>query len=308
MPATPNARHQEALRLRNEGMSYGAIARALGYGNYPSAARYAVMSALRAQATTATTTLRQFGIEAEFYNIDVDTALEALRAVGIRVSFEGYTHAVMSDWKIVTDSSVTPIGTGRGVGLELVSPILKGEEGLATLAKALDALHRAGAKVNTTCGLHVHLDTAGMDATQRKHFFSAYVENQSVVDRLVARSRRNNRNYCKPYTSSQIGSALRSIELGQEWSSRFMTFNVNSFVKYGTFEVRQHQGTLNGKKAVAWVKMLLAIAETAQGATTANATRYNTVTELLAGHNVDASTTRILLAREAQLNRQALAA
>lgn len=307
MPAT-NARHQEALRLRNSGMSYGAIARALGYGNYPSAARYAVMSALRAQTTTATTTVRQFGVEAEFYNIDVDTALQALRAVGIQVSFEGYTHAVMADWKIVTDSSVTPVGTGRGVGLELVSPILKGEEGLATLAKALDALHNAGAKVNTTCGLHVHIDTAGMDVTKRKHFFSAYVENQSVMDRLVSRSRRNNRQYTRPYTSSQITSALQAIEQGVDWNSRFMTLNINSFSKYGTFEFRQHQGTLNGKKAVAWVKMLLAIAETAQEATSATATRYNTVTEFLAGHNVDASATRVLLAREAQLNRQAVAA
>ena len=73
-----NTRHQEALALRNSGMSYGAIARQLGYGNYPSAARYAVMAALRNQVSTTTVEVRQFGVEAEFYNITPNQAVAAL--------------------------------------------------------------------------------------------------------------------------------------------------------------------------------------------------------------------------------------
>lgn len=310
MPNRTNARHEEALRLRNSGMSYGAIARQLGYGNYPSAARYAVMSALRNSVSTSVNEIRQFGVEAEFYNITPQRAIEALAEVGINASFEGYTHAVTSNWKIVTDGSVTGTNTGRGTGLELVSPILKGEEGLVELEKALNALDAAGAKVNTTCGLHVHIDTNGMTPTQRKNFFNSYVRNQDLMDRLVSRSRRNNQNYTMRYDARNIDAYADSAATGRGGNNRYFTVNTCSLPKYGTLEFRQHQGTLNGKKAVAWVQMLLAIAKTASDSTleAEGLMTYTTVTEFLDAHSVDATTKAFLLRREAQLNRQAVAA
>lgn len=309
MPNRSNARHEEALRLRNSGMSYGAIARQLGYGNYPSAARYAVMSALRNSVSTSVTEIRQFGVEAEFYNITPERAVEVLTAVGINVSYEGYTHQVMSSWKIVTDGSVTGTGTGRGTGLELVSPILKGEEGLVQLEKALNALDAAGAKVNTTCGLHVHIDTNGMDSTQRKNFFNSYVRNQDLMDRLVSRSRRNN-SYANRYNSVQVETYADAAATGRGGNGRYFTVNTCSLPKYGTLEFRQHQGTLNGKKAVAWVQMLLAIAKTASVSTleTEGLNTYSTVAEFLDAHGVDETTKAFLVRRETQLNRQSVAA
>lgn len=303
-----DARHQEALRLRQQGMSYGSIARALGYGNYPSAARYAVMAALRNQVSTSTSEDRQFGVEAEFYNITVDQALEALRAVGINVTWEGYTHAVMDHWKIVKDGSVSSRGTGLSSGLELVSPILKGEAGLQELAKALDALHNAGAKTNTTCGLHVHVDTAGMNGVQRKNFFNSYVRNQRVLDRLVSASRRNNHGYTKPYTESRADQYANLLEQGSTGSDRYYTVNTLSFAKYGTLEFRQHQGTVSGKKAVAWVQLLLGMAQTAQSTTEETVSYFGSVTDLLEGFGIEGTTKAFLLRREAVLNRQSVAA
>jgi hypothetical protein len=268
------------------------------------------MAALRNQVSTTTVEVRQFGIEAEFYNITPSQAVAALQAVGIRVSFEGYTHAVTSDWKIVTDGSVTGRNTGQGTGLELVSPILKGEEGLLELEKALNALDGAGAKVNTTCGLHVHVDTAGMNNVQRKNFFNSYVRNQELMDRLVSQSRRNNRNYTMPYSPSQVDVYAECAANGRGGNNRYFTVNTCSLPKYGTLEFRQHQGTLNGKKVVAWVQMLLAIAKTASVSTleTEGLMTYSTVAEFLDAHNVDSTTKSFLLRREAQLNRVSVAA
>lgn len=308
MPNSTNARHEEALALRNAGMSYGAIARQLGYGNYPSAARYAVMAALRNSVTTSTTETRQFGVEVEFYNITPQVAVQALQAVGVNVEWMGYTHSVTTNWKIVTDGSVSGRGTGQGTGLELVSPILKGEEGLIELEKALNALDNAGAKVNTTCGLHVHIDTAGMQNVQRKNFFNAYVRNQGLMDRLVSQSRRNNRNYTMPYNSSQVETYAEAAATGRGGNNRYFTVNTCSLSKYGTLEFRQHQGTVNGKKVVAWVQMLLAIAQTASNTTVEGFTVFNTVAEFLDGNNVDATTKAFILRREAQLNRVSVAA
>jgi hypothetical protein len=171
-------RQDEALRLRRSGMTYVEIARQLGFTPNgiarPQSAAEAVRAAERrqgainangavarvAQANTVSGDLisnRTFGVEAEFYNITPQTAIDALRAVGIVAVNAGYTHRIMSEWKIVTDSSVTSTGTGTGYGLELVSPILRGRDGLEQVAKALDALRNAGAKVNKSCGIHVHV-------------------------------------------------------------------------------------------------------------------------------------------------------
>lgn len=306
---TTDARHQEALRLRNAGWSYGRIARELGYGNYPSAARYAVMAALRNTVSTSTSEDRQFGVEAEFYGITPTVAVEALREVGIEVEWMSYTHEVTTNWKIVYDASVTSTGTGIGRGLELVSPILKGEEGLKDLEKALNALKNAGGKVNTTCGLHVHIDTAGMNGTQRKNFFNGYVKNQDLMDRLVSSSRRFNRQYTCRYSVSQAEQYADALENGYNVSSRYFTVNVMSYAKYGTLEFRQHQGTLNGKKAVAWVQMLLGLAKTAQSTTEQSViAQFGSVSDLLDGIGIEGSTKSFILRREAVLNRQAVAA
>lgn len=300
---TTDARHQEALRLRNAGWSYGRIARELGYGNYPSAARYAVMAALRNTVSTSTSEDRQFGVEAEFYGITPTMAVEALRAVGINAEWLTYTHEVTSTWKLVYDASVTSTGTGIGRGLELVSPILKGEEGLKDLEKALNALKNAGGKVNTTCGLHVHIDTAGMNGTQRKNFFNGYVKNQNVMDRLVSSSRRNNRQYTCRYSTSQAEQYADALEHGRNVHNRYFTVNVMSMAKYGTLEFRQHQGTLNGKKAVAWVQMLLGMAKTAQATTEETTTVFGSVADLLDGIGIEGTTKAFILRREAVLNR-----
>ena len=300
---TTDARHQEALRLRNAGWSYGRIARELGYGNYPSAARYAVMAALRNTVSTSTSEDRQFGVEAEFYGITPTMAVEALREVGIVAEWMNYTHEVTANWKIVYDASVTSTGTGIGRGLELVSPILKGEEGLKDLEKALNALKNAGGKVNTTCGLHVHIDTLGMNGVQRKNFFNGYVKNQDVMDRLVSSSRRNNRQYTCRYSASQAEQYANALENGQTGYSRYFTVNTCSFAKYGTLEFRQHQGTLNGKKAVAWVQMLLGMAKVAQATTEETSTVFGSVEDLLDGIGIEGTTKAFILRREAVLNR-----
>jgi Putative amidoligase enzyme len=309
MPNTTDARHQEALRLRRTGMSYSAIARELGYGPYPSAARYAVMSAMRNEVSATATTTRQFGVEIEFYGITPQTAIAALAQVGITASWEGYTHAVMADWKIVRDGSVTGTGTGQGNGIELVSPILKGEQGLQDLAKALDALHSAGAKVNTTCGIHVHVDTNGMNGMQRKNFFNSYVLNQDIFDSLVSKSRRNNRNYTCRYGSSERADYANALESGDvNRYNRYRTVNITSYAKYGTLEFRQHQGSLSGKKVVAWVKLLLALASKAQASTVADETVYNSLAELLEAVNLEPATKNFLLRRQSVLNRERVAA
>jgi hypothetical protein len=122
---------------------------------------------------------------------------------------------------------------------------------------------------------------------------------------LVSKSRRNNRNYTCPFTPSQAEQYATHIERGESGYTRYWTVNVNSFPKYGTLEFRQHQGTLNGKKAVNWVKMLLAMATTAQATTTEITVEVSTVNELMTAINLESSVKSYFVAREASLNYRA---
>lgn len=80
---------------------------------------------------------RKFGIELELVGITREQAGRALSQVGIEVHDEGYNHTTRSYWKMVSDSSV------RG-GFELVSPVLRGEDGIHEARKVATALDDMG--------------------------------------------------------------------------------------------------------------------------------------------------------------------
>lgn len=310
MPTATDRRHAEAVRLRRAGFSFSAIARELGYGPYPSAARYAYLAGVRAEGQTITNTDRQFGVEIEFYNVRPIVVVEALAEVGIDCSYEGYNHHTRPHWKIVRDGSVTSRNTGEGSGLEMVSPILSGTAGLVQLEKVLATMVNVGARVNLSCGLHVHIDQAGLNETQRKDYFLAYVVNQRLMDRLVAPSRRAFRNtYTQAYRDDQIPSYVQFIEDGNGGGSRYHNINVTSYGKYGTFEIRHHQGTLNARKVINWIKLNMALhtwSRTVTEGTTPGA--FASVEEMLTTIGVEDDVKTYWLRREAKLNPASVAA
>lgn len=317
-------RQNEALQLRQRGMAYADIAHRLGYAG-PQGAAEAVRAATARISqgiipTVATNTTvapsvgavasnRTFGIEAEFFGITPTTAVNALNAVGIACSYEGYTHRVMTGWKIVTDGSVTSRGTGTG-GLELVSPILQGEAGLAQAALAVSTLLRAGGTVDRTCGLHVHIGMDGLTGADIMKVLDLYSANQSHINTIIARSRQTN-SYCSPLnlgngvrqngyeavrqarTSTEIASVARNF-------GRYSVVNINAYAKYGTVEFRQHQGTLNGEKVTSWVKFLLALIEKATSMTDASQD-FGSLANLMGETTLSAETQSFLNGRATRL-------
>ena len=321
-------RQAEALALRTAGLPYSTIAQRLGYANPGAAAgavraaqqrtgNAAVSMARRTTSPMATAAMgqvpsnRTFGAECEFFGITPQVAVQALAAAGITAVFEGYTHAVTRHWKIVTDASVNRTGTGTG-GLELVSPVLRGANGLAELAKAVKALAGAGARVDRTCGVHIHIGMDGLNGAQIMNVVDYYAANQSHINGLVARSRLSS-GYCRPanqmsrYTMQAISQARQATNPTQirdafRNGERYYSVNVTSYAKYGTLEFRQHQGSLNGKKLTNWVKFLLATVENGllHGATT-----HGSLAEMVGALNLDAPTQGYLTSRAVSLARSA---
>lgn len=198
----------------------------------------------------------KFGVEIEFFGVNYQTVINTLRNKNINVKdFSGYTHAVVPQWKITTDCSVNSNGTGLGKGLELVSPILYGEEGLDELEIVLNTIKALGAKVDKTCGVHVHHDVSEFSLHDFKSLFCLYSYYQPVINSFMPKSRRDGQ-YCHIISRSELNDIMNANSIEDlKWAtgSRYRVLNFQSYVKYGTIEFRQHSGSVEFEKIEAWI-------------------------------------------------------
>lgn len=290
MPATARVRYSAAQRRNRQGVALQArrdghtlthIATLLSLPSAQHAGRL-VARAQRVEAaagqrpnrTYDATTVR-FGVEIECEGISHRDMAAALLAAGLSCTYGTYTHAVTTGWKIVPDASLV-------MGGEAVSPILCGEDGHRQVHVAMRALRAAGASVSCRTGMHVHVDMAQFDGVQIADIIETYCDAQDLINPLVSPSRRSN-GMCLPLTRSLKDSVTEAFKAGRgrqasEAYNRYHTVNIASYVKYGTVEFRQHQGSLNGTKASAWIKFLLALVVTAAER---GPVRANTTQELL---------------------------
>ena len=109
-----------------------------------------------------------FGCEIELTGINRATAAHALADLfGTRAEHSGGGYDAYrvkdldgKEWKIVRDASIHPEGylrssTSGEYKVELNSPKLEYAE-MEKLQEVVRALRRAGGKVNSSCGMHVH--------------------------------------------------------------------------------------------------------------------------------------------------------
>jgi len=210
-----------------------------------------------------TSTNRRFGIEIEMNGITMEQANTALNAGGIACRMEGYGHSTPTNWKLVTDGSVSN-------GFELVSPILSGNEGLAQVQKVSEILVAAGAKVDKTCGFHVHVDAQDLNGATLANIVRRYATHESAIDSVMPRSRRGmNNRYCQSMASvvsrlQGAGMAHSAREVANMVYDRYYKLNLCAFVRHGTVEFRQHSGTVEARKMIPWILFCLNFVETSK--------------------------------------------
>ena len=195
---------------------------------------------------------RKFGIELEVVEISQATALQALRAIGINVVDESYNHSTRRHWKLVPDASV------RG-GFEVVSPVLRGEAGIEEAMAVTTALDDAGAQVNRSCGFHVHFDASDLTVGHLRTIVRRYAAHEAEIDNVMPLSRRGGANtFCNTLGGIvdrvSAPSTIRDMAMAQP--GRYYKINLQSFMRHGTIEFRQHSGTVNANKVGNWVRFL----------------------------------------------------
>jgi len=156
-------------------------------------------------------------------------------------------------WNAQRDGSIRH--RGDRVGVEIVSPVLRGAEGLQQIKTVCDWLTARRATVNPSCGLHVHVD---LDKTQQntKAVLTVVANLEKGLYASTGTKSRERGSYCRPVSSCH---AARSGQLSLV--DRYRLVNLNT--RYPTVEFRAFSGTLNFVKIVAYVRVAVGIVQRA---------------------------------------------
>lgn len=182
-------------------------------------------------------------------------------------------------WNAQRDGSLqTTIRNYEGV--EIVSPILRGREGLEQVRLVAALLEEMGAKVNKTCGFHCHIGAASVAGENfdevadwvRKLINVTAQHEQALYGAAGTRSREMG-SYCRSIKSTwggkkdRLKKKIKAEDLRMEAAgvSRYQSLNlVPLFGRNRTVEYRCFSGTTSGLKMTSWIQMALALATLAQ--------------------------------------------
>lgn len=201
---------------------------------------------------------RKFGVEIEAHGIAKADLANALRQVGIYTKCEGYNHTTRRHWKVIYDSSIS-----GNQGFELVSPPLNGEAGLQELEKVCEVLDNLGAKINKSCGLHIHFEAKNFTLDTWKKLIINYQRLESEIDSFMPPSRRDN-HYCQDlrFVNRRIIENADSVyELKTYFQTRYRKLNLASYTRHKTVEFRHHSGTVEFEKIKNWILFLNGLVE-----------------------------------------------
>lgn len=118
------------------------------------------------------------------------------------------------------------------------------------IPKILKVLKRVG-KVNSSCGLHVHIDMRTRNSSMS---YTKLVNSLEHLKQKVSPNRVNN-EYCKLNLHKNIDDHITHT------SGRYWAINPQSLSKHKTLEVRMKESTLDTKEVLSWIKDLLSIVD-----------------------------------------------
>jgi len=199
-----------------------------------------------------------FGIEIETVAPD-----SAVREHGLRIG--PYKRGIQvpylpAGWKAEQDGSINN-GHG-GHKCEIVSPVLKGAEGIAQVIEVLKELEAKGHRVNASCGIHVHVGWKrdwSSDALARLVKIVAYAEKGLYA--ITGTKARERCGYCGGVR--RYGHDKRAKD--QIEVARYHALNLTNLARgiKDTVEFRVFSGSMSATKVVGWIQVCLGLVERA---------------------------------------------
>ena len=204
------------------------------------------------------------------------TLADILSANGLRAVARGYSHDPLpssADFAVEHDGSVRGESEYAGIQwypIELKTRILTYDEWENLVPKALDICRYMGARVNKSCGHHVHLALDEVHARRPgpkviRSLFNIVRRFEPVLFSLVAPSRRTSQ-FTRPLPDRtrlfHDCHGVRGFRQAVSRWERYYGLNlVNALASEPHVEFRYHHGTLEVEKARHWLRLCLQIVQ-----------------------------------------------
>lgn len=236
-----------------------------------------------------------FGVEVEMTGITREQAAQALAAyfgttpqhLGAGYDTWSVTDPEGKVWKLMSDASIQAerksggryAFTGsREYKVEMVTPKLTYPE-LPKLQECVRQVRYAGAKVNSSCGIHVHVDASNHNRQSLKNLIGIMYSKEDILFKALQVNESRASHWCQKVRepmlrqartlSSEETTDLTQLERiwyeGDVCSSehynwtRYYALNLHSVFYRGTVEWRCFNSTLHAGKVAAYVNLCLAI-------------------------------------------------
>ena len=188
-------------------------------------------------------------------------------------------------WRFVKDASIHPERRERGridsasdlYKVEMNSPKLEYSE-MGKLQEVVRALRHAGAIVNSSCGMHVHVDASKHTAQSLKNALSIMYSKEDILFKALKVNESRVYRWCKKVDEDKLkkirklpsGAGMRQMQ--ELWYSdtsespqyhynetRYYALNLHSVYYRGTLEWRCFESTLHAGEVRANITLALAI-------------------------------------------------
>ena len=248
---------------------------------------------------------QRFGIEIEMTGLSRATAAKVLAGYwNTEATYVGGTYdsyVVRDDegrqWKLVSDASIRcqnrdGSSASKRNSVEFVSPICKYED-IPKIQEMIRLLKNNGARVNDSCGIHVHVDASPHTAQTLKNVVNIMASKEDILYKAL-KVQVDRERYCKKadlrFLDAINNHRPRTLsEIEQMWyngasrryqhydDSRYRALNLHSVFSKGTIEFRLFNSTLHAGEVKSYIQLCLAISH--QGLVQKSASRARTQSE-----------------------------
>lgn len=234
---------------------------------------------------------QNFGIEIEMTGLTRCAAAKIIaghfssEAVHVGGVYDSYT--IRDDqnrqWKIVSDASIhcrnrRNQSASRDYSVEFVSPICRYED-IETIQEIVRKLRSGGAKVNDSCGIHIHVDASAHTPKTLRNIVNIMASKEDLLYKAL-RVQVEREHYCqkadtrfldelnhrKPKSMNEVERLWYNGSTGRHEhynDTRYHALNLHSVFSKGTIEFRLFNSTLHAGEIKSYIQLCLAISHQA---------------------------------------------
>ena len=186
-------------------------------------------------------------------------------------------------WKLVSDASIrcrnrSNRSASRDYSVEFVSPICQYED-IETIQELVRKLRAGGARVNDSCGIHVHVDASAHTPQTLRNIVNIMASKEDLLYKTL-QVQVSREQYCQKADTRFLDELNHKRprtmdEVERMWyngyggrynhydNSRYHALNLYSVFSKGTIEFRMFNSTLHAGEVKAYIQLCLAISHQA---------------------------------------------